>query len=92
MVAILEGLRTWMEVPMSMEHAIVPAIADSETKPELKQLPVRSTTGRPASQGDMDVGHSHAFASRESTLLNFDEQRQALGGDPRYVAVTISHC
>jgi hypothetical protein len=81
-----------MEVPMLMEHAIARAIPDSEIKPELKQLPVRSTKGRPASQGDMDIGHSHAFASRESTLLNFDEQRQALGGDPRYLAVAISHC
>jgi hypothetical protein len=82
-----------MEVPMSMEHAIVRAIPDSETKPELKQSPARSTEERPASQGDMDIRHSHAFASRKSTLLNFDEQRQALGGDPRYViAVTVSHC
>ena len=76
---------------MLMERAIVRAIPDGETRPELKQLPVRSTKGRPASQGDMDI--SHAFASRESALLNFDEQRQALGGDLRYVvAVTMSHC
>jgi hypothetical protein len=82
-----------MEVPMSMEHAIVRAIPDSEIKPELEQSPARSTEERPASQGDMDIRHSHAFASRESTLLNFGEQRQALGGDPRYViAVTMSHC
>jgi len=78
---------------MLVEHAIVRAMPDGETRPELKQLPVRSTKGRPASQGDVDIGHSHAFASRESALLNFDEQRQALGGDLRYVvAVTMSHC
>jgi hypothetical protein len=77
---------------MLMEHAVVPAMPDSETKPELQQSPVRSTEGLPASQGGVDVGHSHACASRESTLLNFDEQRQALGGDPRYVAVTMSRC
>jgi hypothetical protein len=78
---------------MLVEHAIVRAVPDSETRPELKQLPLRSTTGQPASQGDLDIGHSRAFVSRESTLLNFDEQRQALGGDPRYVvAVTMSHC
>jgi hypothetical protein len=81
-----------MEVSMLMEHAIARVMPDSATNPELKQLPVRSTKGRPASQGDMDIGQSHAFASRESTLPNFDEQRQALGGDPRYVAVTMSHC
>ena len=77
---------------MLMEHPIARATPDSEIKPELKQLPVRSTKGQLASQGGSDIGHSHAFASRESTLLNFDEQRQALGGDPRYVAVTMSHC
>jgi hypothetical protein len=82
-----------MEVPMSIEHAIVRAMPDSEMEPGLRQLRVRSTTGRPASRGDTDVGHSHAVASRQSTQLNFDEQRQALGGDPRYVlAVTMSHC
>ena len=78
---------------MLMEHPIARVMPDSATNPELKQLPVRSTKARPASQGDMDIGHSHAFAYRESTPLNFDEQRQALGGDPRYVvAVAISHC
>ena len=60
---------------MLMEHAIARVMPDSATNPELKQLPVRSTKARPASQGDMDIGQSHAFASRESTLPNFDEQR-----------------
>jgi hypothetical protein len=80
-----------MEVLMSMQHAIVQSMPDSKMKPELKQLPARSTNGRPGSQGDMDIGYSHAAASRERTLRNFDQQRQALGGDPRYV-VTMCHC
>jgi hypothetical protein len=75
---------------MLPERAIVRSIPDTETKPESKQLPVRSTTDRGAPQGGMD--HSHVFASRQNAPLNFDQQRQALSGDPRYLAVTMAHC
>ena len=84
---------------MLMERAIVRAMADTEIKPGSKPLPERSTRERPASQGDMQrdlqgdlgIGRSRAFASREGAPLDFDEQRQALRGDPRYVT-TVSHC
>jgi hypothetical protein len=78
---------------MSIEHAIVRAMPDSEIKSELKQLRVRSMPGHSAPQGDTEFDHSHAFASCQSTRLDFDEQRRVLGGDPRYVvAITMSHC
>jgi hypothetical protein len=86
---------------MLMERAIVRAMPDTEIKPGSKPLPERSATERPASQGDVQgdlpgnlgIGRSRAFASRASAPLDFDEQRQALRGDPRYVtAVAVSHC
>jgi hypothetical protein len=78
---------------MSIERTIVRVMPDSEIEPGSKQLCVRSAPAHLASQGDVDVGHSRAFASRQDTRLDFGEQRQALGGDPRYVvAVTMSHC
>jgi hypothetical protein len=108
-VAILDGFRAWKEVPMLMERAIVRAMPDTEIKPGSKQLPERSTTERSASQGEMQgdlqadlqadlqgdlgIGRSRAFASRESAPLDFDQQRRALRGDPRYVTtVTVNHC
>jgi hypothetical protein len=82
-VAILDGFRAWKEVPMLMERAIVRAMPDTETKPDLQG----------DLQGDLGIGRSRAFASREGTPLDFDEQRRALRGDPRYVTtVTVNHC
>ena len=86
---------------MLMERAIVRAMPDTEIKPGSKRLPERSTTERSASQGDLQadlqgdlgIGRSRAFASRESAPLDFDQQRRALRGDPRYVTtVTVNHC
>jgi hypothetical protein len=78
---------------MLMERAIVRAMPDTEIKPGSKPLPERSTTERPASQGDLGIGRPRAFASREGTPLDFDQQRRALRGDPRYVTtVTVNHC
>jgi hypothetical protein len=90
---------------MLMERAIVRAMPDTEIKPGSKPLPERSTTERSASQGEMQgdlqadlqgdlgIGRSRAFASRESVPLDFNQQRRALRGDPRYVTtVTVNHC
>jgi hypothetical protein len=74
-------------------EAVVRLIPDNEMEPETKPLPRRSTKGRPASQGDVVICHRQAFTFGESAVLNFDEQREALGGDLRYVvALASTHC
>jgi hypothetical protein len=72
---------------------IVRAMPQSEMKPEMRPLPVRSTKGSTSQDDDLDIGHCQLLAPRESILLNFDEQRRALGSDLRYVVtLTTSHC
>jgi hypothetical protein len=92
-VLLVMALLRHLREERSQGGAIARAMPQNEMKPEMRPLPVRSTKGGTSQDDDADIGHCQLPAPRESILLNFDEQRRALGSDLRYVVtLTTSHC